>query len=86
MQNNVYLNEFGCTIFQVQNNVFYKKFGCTIFQVQNNVCYNSFGHGFFLEDGGEKRTRLEGNLGLGQQAWKGLIGDVGTTGTIPTDR
>jgi hypothetical protein len=25
------------------------------------------GHAYFLEDGGEKRTVLDGNLGLGQE-------------------
>ncbi|KAK3101827.1 hypothetical protein FSP39_006632 [Pinctada imbricata] len=31
--------------------------------VKDNVCYRSLGHGFFLEDGGEKRTVFDGNLG-----------------------
>ncbi|KAK3103038.1 hypothetical protein FSP39_015947 [Pinctada imbricata] len=55
-------------------------------KILDNVCYNTFGHGFFIEDGGEKYTHIEGNLGLGQKSWKGLIGQVGTTGTIPTDK
>ncbi|KAK3084102.1 hypothetical protein FSP39_008198, partial [Pinctada imbricata] len=55
-------------------------------QLFDNVCYNTFGHGFFLEDGGETFTRLERNLGLGQQSWEGKIGKVGTTGAIPTDK
>jgi hypothetical protein len=36
-------------------------------QVEDNVCYLTMGHGYFLEDGGEKRTVLDGNLGLGTQ-------------------
>ncbi|XP_078319448.1 cell surface hyaluronidase-like [Crassostrea virginica] len=36
-------------------------------QVKNNFCLNTLGHGYFLEDGGEKRTVLEGNLGAGQK-------------------
>ncbi|CAG2235555.1 TEME2 [Mytilus edulis] len=35
--------------------------------VEDNVCYMTKGHGYFLEDGGEKRTVLNGNLGLGQE-------------------
>ncbi|XP_052080396.1 cell surface hyaluronidase-like [Mytilus californianus] len=35
--------------------------------VDDNVCYMTKGHGYFLEDGGEKRTVLNGNLGLGQE-------------------
>ncbi|CAC5418259.1 TEME2 [Mytilus coruscus] len=30
--------------------------------VQDNVCYDHLGHGIFLEDGGEKRTLIDGNL------------------------
>ena len=30
-------------------------------QVEDNVCYLTTGHGYFLEDGGEKRTVLDGN-------------------------
>nr|XP_034311770.1 cell migration-inducing and hyaluronan-binding protein-like [Crassostrea gigas] len=36
-------------------------------QVKNNFCLNTLGHGYFLEDGGEKRTVLDGNLGAGQK-------------------
>ena len=32
--------------------------------VKNNVAHDTFGHCFFLEDGGEKETVFEGNLGL----------------------
>ncbi len=32
--------------------------------VQNNVCFNHFGHGFFLEEGGEVRNQILGNLGI----------------------
>ena len=39
----------------------------SILQVKNNFCLNTLGHGYFLEDGGEKRTVLEGNLGAGQK-------------------
>ncbi|XP_033729843.1 protein DDB_G0287365-like [Pecten maximus] len=34
--------------------------------VANNVCFKSIGHGYFLEEGGEKRTLFNGNLGVGQ--------------------
>ncbi|XP_033757909.1 cell surface hyaluronidase-like [Pecten maximus] len=43
--------------------------------VEDNVCYDCFGHGYFLEDGSEKRTVFDGNLGLGQRS----------TNLIPTD-
>jgi hypothetical protein len=36
-------------------------------QVEDNVCYLTMGHGYFLEDGGEKRTVLDGNFGLGRK-------------------
>nr|XP_034311769.1 cell surface hyaluronidase [Crassostrea gigas] len=39
-------------------------------QVRNNFCLNTLGHGYFLEDGGEKRTVLDGNLGAGQKKSK----------------
>ncbi|KAJ8300467.1 hypothetical protein KUTeg_021986 [Tegillarca granosa] len=44
--------------------------------VQDNVCYKALGHAYFLEDGGEKRTVFDGNLGLGTM--KGSL--------IPTDQ
>ena len=28
----------------------------------DNVCYDTLGHAIFLEDGGEKRTLIDGNL------------------------
>ncbi|XP_060071181.1 cell surface hyaluronidase-like [Ylistrum balloti] len=34
--------------------------------VADNICFKSIGHGYFLEDGGEKRTTFRGNLGVGQ--------------------
>ena len=33
--------------------------------VSGNVCYDHLGHGFFLEDGAERRNVITGNLGLG---------------------
>ena len=33
------------------------------YQVEDNVGYETFGHGYFLEDGGEKHTVFDGNLG-----------------------
>ncbi|MDQ4148387.1 MAG: transmembrane domain-containing protein [Actinomycetota bacterium] len=33
--------------------------------VADNVCYDHAGHGFFLEDGAERRNVITGNLGLG---------------------
>ena len=56
-----------------------------LFQIQNNVCYNTFGHGFFIEDGGEKHTFFEGNLGLGQKRWTGQVNHP-VTGALPSDR
>ena len=35
--------------------------------VENNVAYDTFGHCFFLEDGGEKRTVFDRNLGIGSR-------------------
>jgi hypothetical protein len=32
-------------------------------QVQDNVCHHTLGHAYFEEDGGEKRTVIDGNLG-----------------------
>ncbi|XP_063412729.1 protein DDB_G0287365-like [Mytilus trossulus] len=43
--------------------------------VEDNVCYMTKGHGYFLEDGGEKRTVLNGNLGLGQEKGTLIIAD-----------
>jgi len=40
------------------------------------MCYKTLGHSYFLEDGGEKRTIMDGNLGLGTEK-----GDI-----IPTDK
>ncbi|XP_069115544.1 cell surface hyaluronidase-like [Argopecten irradians] len=36
--------------------------------VQDNVAYESLGHCYFLEDGGEKRTVFDGNLGANTRA------------------
>ena len=33
------------------------------FKILDNVCYDCLGHAYFLEDGAEKYTVLEGNLG-----------------------
>ena len=46
--------------------------------VRGNVCYDHLGHGFFLEDGAERKNVLAGNLGLGTQE----VDD----GLLPTDR
>lgn len=46
--------------------------------VANNVCYDHVGHGYFLEDGAERRNRFIGNLGLGTRK----IDD----GLLPSDR
>ena len=32
--------------------------------VQDNVAYDTYGHCYFTEDGGEKDTTFNGNLGL----------------------
>lgn len=32
--------------------------------VENNVCYNHYGHGYFFEQGSERKNILKGNLGL----------------------
>ena len=37
-------------------------FGC---QIKDNVAYEHLGHCYFLEDGVERNTVLQGNLGLG---------------------
>ncbi|XP_063411187.1 cell migration-inducing and hyaluronan-binding protein-like [Mytilus trossulus] len=47
--------------------------------VEDNVCYMTKGHGYFLEDGGEKRTILNGNLGLGQEKGTLIISDISPT-------
>ncbi|KAJ8300466.1 hypothetical protein KUTeg_021985 [Tegillarca granosa] len=33
-------------------------------KVIDNVCYKTLGHAYFLEDGGEKNTLLDGNIGI----------------------
>jgi len=33
-------------------------------EVRNNTCYNHFGHGFFLEDGIERKNKIIGNIGI----------------------
>ncbi|ESO94033.1 hypothetical protein LOTGIDRAFT_228687 [Lottia gigantea] len=43
--------------------------------VQDNVCYDSLGHSYFLEDGGEKRNLLDGNIGLSTKKGKILKSD-----------
>lgn len=47
--------------------------------VDDNVCFNSIGHGYFLEEGGEKRTVFRGNLGVGQ-----IAGNLVSTDIRPT--
>ncbi|XP_069121065.1 cell surface hyaluronidase CEMIP2-like [Argopecten irradians] len=47
--------------------------------VADNVCFDTIGHGYFLEDGGEKRTTLSGNLGAGQ-----MSGDLTPTDKTPS--
>ncbi|XP_052081131.1 cell migration-inducing and hyaluronan-binding protein-like [Mytilus californianus] len=47
--------------------------------VEDNVCYMTKGHGYFLEDGGEKRTVLNGNLGLGQEKGTLIKADISPT-------
>ncbi len=32
--------------------------------VSGNACYDHFGHGYFLEDGNERKNRLEENIGI----------------------
>ena len=48
------------------------------------MCYDTFGHGYFLEDGGEKDTVFDRNLGLGQRGWRGTF-KFPVTGVLPTD-
>eukprot|EP00898_Chlorokybus_atmophyticus_P004648 jgi/Chlat1/5184/Chrsp33S05041 len=38
--------------------------GVQFFRVQDNVAYNNLGHTFFVEDGGETKNVISGNLGL----------------------
>ncbi|OWF38944.1 Transmembrane protein 2 [Mizuhopecten yessoensis] len=44
-------------------------------KIERNVCFDSLGHGYFLEDGDERRNVFDGNLGLGQRS----------SSLIPTD-
>ena len=46
-----------------------------LLQVEDNVCYITLGHAYFLEDGGEKRTVLDGNLGLGTKQGSLILAD-----------
>lgn len=46
--------------------------------VSGNVCYDHAGHGFFLEDGAERRNVISGNLGLGTHEVE--------DGLLPTDQ
>ncbi|XP_033732108.1 cell surface hyaluronidase-like [Pecten maximus] len=46
-------------------------------QVKDNVCYDCLGHAFYIEDGGEKRTVLDGNLGASTR--KGSLIPADTT-------
>ena len=41
----------------------------------DNVCYNHAGHGYFLEDGGEKDTVMDGNLAIWTLKAPGLLGE-----------
>lgn len=45
--------------------------------VKDNVCFDHLGHGFFLEDGAERRNAFIGNLGLGTHEVE--------DGLLPTD-
>ncbi|KAK3105256.1 hypothetical protein FSP39_020921, partial [Pinctada imbricata] len=69
-----------------QNSIHHTFIRCTTIHgtfgahVQDNTCYNYVGNGFFLEDGGEKNTTLEGNL-----AAVGYKGDKDKP-LIPSDR
>ncbi|XP_060073811.1 cell migration-inducing and hyaluronan-binding protein-like [Ylistrum balloti] len=42
-------------------------------KVEDNVCFDCYGHAYFLEDGGEKRTVFDGNLGFGQRSTSTLV-------------
>lgn len=44
--------------------------------IKDNVCYMTHGHAYFLEDGGEKRTVFDGNLGLGQEKGTLILSDT----------
>lgn len=46
--------------------------------VSGNVCYDHIGHGYFLEDGAERRNVIAGNLGLGTHEVE--------DGLLPSDR
>ena len=46
--------------------------------VAGNVCYDHAGHGFFLEDGAERKNVITGNLGLGTHEVE--------DGLLPSDR
>lgn len=52
--------------------------GTNRLRVRDNVCFDHLGHGFFFEDGAERRNVLTGNLGLGTQEVE--------NGLLPTDR
>ena len=41
------------------------------FQMKDNVAFDIIGHAYFLEDGAEKATILEGNLGATIKQIKG---------------
>ncbi|XP_050389496.2 cell surface hyaluronidase [Patella vulgata] len=43
--------------------------------IVDNVCYDALGHAYFLEDGGEKRNVLDGNIGLTTRKGKILTSD-----------
>ena len=45
--------------------------------VADNVCFDHIGHGFFMEDGAERRNVISGNLGLGTRE--------NDNGLLPTD-
>ncbi|KAL3861721.1 hypothetical protein ACJMK2_007745, partial [Sinanodonta woodiana] len=44
--------------------------------VKDNVCYRSLGHSYFLEDGGEKFNRFDGNLAIGTLTAKLIPSDT----------
>jgi G8 domain len=52
--------------------------GTNELRVKDNVCYDHLGHGFFMEDGAERRNVITGNLGLGTRA--------NENGLLPSDR
>lgn len=51
--------------------------GTNELEVRDNVCFDHLGHGFFMEDGAERRNVISGNLGLGTRA--------NDNGLLPTD-